>query len=151
MKYIYLYIIFLFISTIFFSCFVKKKRSPDPIKQAIITLKAKSCYGKCKTYNFTAYEDLSLSYEGLKHVHKIGNFASNALENDFQILQESIDSLDFSNLDSEYLTGARDLQVFEMTFKGKMIKFQKRKAPNNLLQALELTEIFIENSSWINE
>ncbi len=109
---------------------------PNPNAE-LLFLNSKSCRGKCKVYQITVYQSGKADYMGRKNVAKIGEHSLNFTKEELATIEKIFAANDFASLEAEYLSGARDLQGFEIRYKGKNVKFHKMKAPENLKTILE--------------
>ena len=108
------------------SCKSKKKgmETTEPIavneELPVLTLSAKSCRGKCEVYQLVLDASGVVTYEGTKNVDNIGIYTAKWDMNEVEAL---IDSAEFTELDSSYLSGARDIQEFEINYNEKNVIF----------------------------
>ena len=129
------------------SCKSKKKSSEVleslPIDEDITILKLKSgsCRGKCKVYELEMGASGNVAYIGTKNVKLKGVHLS-------QWNTDEVDSLfkanGFIDLQERYLSGARDIQQFELMYNYKAVVFEKRRAPENLIILFNASETKVE-------
>ena len=134
-------------------CKSKKKSSevvesmPIDEEITILSLKARSCRGKCKVFEFEAGSSGKAFYKGTKNISKIGKFSSQC---DMEAFDQLFKENNFQDLEESYLSGAKDLQKFEIMYNAKTVVFHKRKAPQNLLDLLAALEAQIEAQEWLS-
>lgn len=131
---------------------LKKNKTADSIdtisEPEWITLKAGPCRGKCKVYELHIDVAGTATFNGIKNTEIQGTSMLKLSESEKDDLTKIFDKEGFSKLENEYLSGARDLQVFEISYQEKTVKFHKRKAPENLIQVFNALNTLLEDKGW---
>lgn len=155
MKMTYLIIIALTLglSYVLFSCSTTKPASTpvatkDTIDQALIRLKAGSCRGKCKSYEMALFESGRATLVPKRNMEQTSPREIEISKEELASLTQIFESNDFLDLATSYLSPAKDIQQFEMTYHEKTVKFHKRKAPENLLVIWEALHQWVEDTPW---
>lgn len=127
---------------IFQSCKTQRKIETTINEVPFIFFDAQGCFGRCKEYQFKVFADANSEYVGIKKVEKIGTFTEKLSSDNFENLISLLDSLPFTALESEYLSGAKDISTFSLSYNGKTVKFHKISAPEKLIEVVnELTTL----------
>lgn len=141
------------LSYLLFSCSTTKNTvapatTESVAAQALITLKAGSCRGKCKAYEMELFESGKATLVPRRNMEQDSNREIELTKVDLESKIRLFESNDFSSLESEYLSPAKDIQKFEITYEGKTVKFHKRRAPENLLKIWEELHQWVEETNW---
>ena len=134
---------------IFYSCRSPKKEASkwaDAKPQGLITLNAGSCFGRCKVYKLEILESGKAIFTAIKNFERLGETTFDLKEDKLKELSTLLEEKGFHNLDNVYLSGARDLQVIEITYKEKVVKFHKMKAPQELVDILDFLRSIIKEN-----
>ncbi len=153
MKILYYFIPILIVVLIalFSSCKSSKETpSTKPIEgsEELILLKAGSCFGKCKVYQLKIDKLGKVEFHGIKNMEKLGTSSIKLSNDKMEELFMLFEKQGFLDLESEYLSGARDLQLLEITYKGKAVKFHKMKSPQNLMNIFNSLYALIVENNW---
>ena len=89
-----------------------------------------------------------MTYKGIKNVENIGDFNSTIDKGQYDILNEFIRTNNFETFETTYLSGARDLQAIEIEFNRHIVKFHKRRAPQELITILNKLDETINEADW---
>lgn len=114
----------------------------------LITFSAGNCRGRCEVFTLKIRSKCEAEYIGKKNVANLGEFSAKIDSNDYALLEIALLEAGFVHLESEYLTGAKDIQVFNISYQEKMVRFQRRRAPQQLLDLLEKLKSFVEAQAW---
>jgi hypothetical protein len=132
-----------------------KKTSADtevsvPVEEevAILSIRAKSCRGTCRRYSLEATPSGTATLVGIKNVSNIGTFKG---QWDMAEIEALFQEYRFTDLEDTYLSGAKDIQKFEIMYNAKKVIFHKRKAPENLLQLFTTLEDRLDSGEWEKE
>jgi len=149
MKYLYILLAIAAIALIIGACKgSKKSTSTASAKTPTIELTKGKCYGKCKTYTFSLYEDHSAAFVGVKNVDYVGAHHAQISANVYKEIVDQLTEADVKSMDNEYLSNARDLAELKLTFNGKTIRFQNRKAPAALREIVAMLDEIAFAQAW---
>ncbi len=147
MKIAYLLVFSLVALLTFYSCKSLKENPPQSAAnkiQGTVFLDAGKCFGKCKAYQLKVHESGKAELNAIKNFENLGTSTFDVSDEKLEEMSRLIDKAQFMELDSEYLSGARDLQVFEITYQSKAVRFHKMKAPQELLDVLGFLQALAE-------
>lgn len=120
-------------------------------KDAILSLKKGSCYGKCSVYNVDVYKNRHVVYEGIKNVEKYGLYARKISKQELEALKKAYDAADFFSFKDQYPTQIADLPLITMMYK----KEKESKTiigsidrPQALLDLQKLMENLVKGEGW---
>lgn len=149
MKYTTLSITLLAITISLFSCTKKQKTINANSDVPIIRLSKSSCFGKCKIYDFSIFKNKTMTYKGVKNVENIGDFNSTIDKEQYDTFIRLLKTNNFEIFETSYLSGARDLQSIEIEHNRHIVKFHKRRAPQELITILNILDEIIDEADWI--
>jgi hypothetical protein len=149
MKYLYIVLAITAILLIIGACKGTKKSVVASSKSPIIVFKKGKCFGKCKAYSFSLYEDYSADFNGTKNVDFIGEYKAIVAESVYNDLIAQLSAANLEDMQNEYLSNARDLPEIEITCNGKTIRFNNQKAPEELRQLGKQLEKVALAQTWV--
>ena len=148
MKYLYLILAFSTVLFILGACKGTKKSAVISSKAPSIVLKKGKCFGRCKAYSFSIFEDYSAAFNGIKNVDFIGDYQAHVSASVYNELVRKLADASFDGMQNEYLSKAKDLPEIELTFNGKSIRFHNQKAPEELRQLGIMIEKVAFAQAW---
>ena len=148
MKFFYILLALAAVALVIGACKSTKKAVTIPSGNTTFTLTKGTCRGKCKAYTFSGYDNRSLSFVGVKNVDHIGLHTSNLSAKVYDELIAQLVAADLGSMEDEYLSTLKDLPKLELSFKGKTIRFHKRKAPEVLLQVMAVLDEITFAQAW---
>lgn len=146
MKKKYLFITLLASLAMFESCKSSTKISKADNK-VMTSLNAGTCFRNCKSYKLKIYNSGKGELTPLKGFDFLGTKNIEIKKDDLKELSHLLNKANFAEIKSQYLAGVKDLQAYEITYNGRTVKFHKMKAPQELLDVLDLLRSFIDNKS----
>lgn len=110
-----------------------------------------SCFGKCEVFDFYIYTNRKIKLVAKNNMKLEGNYISELSVEKIDNAILFLDEMNIENLDTSYLTQVTDLQKIEITYKNIKVEFHKRKAPKELLLAMEKLDALINEQNWTEE
>jgi hypothetical protein len=120
-----------------------KKEAPIMIK--LVTY---SCFGRCKEFELSIFENRRMLFHGKRHVENMGNFEGELSKEGFQSIKQILSEIEKDSLAESYLHPARDLQKMELQLGAKQIRFHRRRLPDELVKLVDELFSIVENSDW---
>ena len=120
----------------------------DTDSAAVISLDVGRCFGRCKVYRLDIEASGKATFTGTKNVKKTGVSSVDLPREKLKDLLHLFEKEGFSELDSQYLSGAKDLQVIEISYKNKAVTFHKMKAPQSLRNLLKALQTIVDDNGW---
>ncbi len=115
-------------------------------------MKRTPCYGTCPQYQVTIFLNGLIMYEGKRYVDKIGCFRSKLSKKKIEKIISLINKINYSNLESEYLSKVTDLPsvVTEVLIKGKNYRVVDENFSETKLNILydEIDKLTNEVDDW---
>ena len=151
MKLVYFSILLLIVIIVVYACKSPRKTSELSSRdthEELFTFEAGKCFGRCKVYQLKVFESGKAELIAIKNIEELGKstlYLSNDKLHELSLLFEKSS---ISQLNEEYLSGARDLQKFKLSYKNKTIAFHKMKAPQELLSILNTLNSLVEEQEW---
>ena len=102
-------------------------------KEALVYFGKTACLGKCPVYDIYVYNDGTVDYNGLKNVHKKGNFKTKISAKKLEEIKSEIKKIDFSTVDKK----VRDLPNTIIKFNGEKLIVKNRKKIEGLEKLLK--------------
>lgn len=148
MKYFYLLLVIGAIALIIGACKSTKKSTEGVAQSPSFKLTKGKCYGKCKVYSFSGYDNHVLLFEGVKNVDYLGKHSSNLSAKVYNEIIAQLVAADLGNMEDEYLSTVKDLPELTLSFAGKTIRFHKRNAPEALRQVVSMLDELTFAQAW---
>ena len=104
------------------SCFRLSESTINNQEDLIISLDKTACFGTCPVYKIKIYNSGKATYEGLKHVKKIGLHNLTISEGEKNIILTNEKKIGFSKMKDEYTEKITDLPTTYIMIQNKMIK-----------------------------
>ncbi len=124
---------------------VQSTQAQEPPHKLLLFQKT-PCYGTCPAYNATFYSDGSILFEGFRYVPVLDTVQLELTQEQLQKVQASLRELDYTSLESSYLSPYTDVPSTYLTFyehdkEVKRVKHQQG-GPEQLQQTIsELHEL----------
>jgi len=148
MKYLFILLAIGAIALVVGACKSTKKTTGSLELNPTFTLTKGKCFGKCKVYTFSGFENKRLAFNGVKNVDIIGPHTSNISSTVYDEIIAQLTAADLGSMENEYLSTAKDLPELELTFKGKTVRFHKRKAPEALRGVVDMLDEIAFAQAW---
>ncbi|MBK9271445.1 MAG: hypothetical protein IPM48_07595 [Saprospiraceae bacterium] len=138
------------------SCSTNKKtlddqNSKDPL-QPMISFKKTPCFGKCKVYKISVYQDGLTILEGIEHIEKTGVHFGQLDKTELEKLKKDLRSLPWNTYKPSYFKNIPDLPSTELRYFHSRDSIQTIKSNTSLPNDLEsiqtrLAEL-VESLKW---
>jgi len=138
------------------SCSSNKKmldaqNSEDPL-QPMISFKKTPCFGKCKVYKISIYQDGLAILEGIEHIEKTGVHFGQLNKMDLDKLKKDLKSLNWNSYKASYFKNIPDLPSTELRFYHSRDSIQTIKSNTSLPDELESVQTkiaeFVDKIKW---
>lgn len=126
-----------------FSC---KKKGQTTQAEELIQLENTGCRGKCPAFQFSLKSDGSATYWGRKGVENKGHFKGTVSKPG--PIFEAFKAVNWSELETEYLTGLADIPRIRMTYNQQSVVCHQRKMPEELDKLQQLLKAEIATIEW---
>ncbi|MCX2741622.1 DUF6438 domain-containing protein [Pontibacter anaerobius] len=93
-----------------------QRNEPQKQPQKLLLFQKTPCFGTCPAYNATFYSDGSLLYEGFRYVPVQDTVRLQLTQEQLKQVQKSVQELDYTSLESSYLSPYTDLPSSYLTF-----------------------------------
>lgn len=117
----------------------------------VISLQRTQCYGNCPAFKFDLYSDYTVSYQGVAHVERIGNWSSTITNGQFQYITGQFDKTNFFEFADQYYKDISDGPTTYVSYsKGGNTKkvMDYHGAPEKLKKLEEKVEALIAVIQW---
>lgn len=109
------------------------------------------CFGRCKVYSITVYENGVLTYEGKANTSKQGLYIRKIKDGEFKKMKDAIEATELERFKDAYRSNIPDLQSVSITYYGgKYIKsiVGKDGRPEEVLKVQAMLEDLVEAEDW---
>jgi len=124
----------------------------DELKE-VVKMSKSPCFGKCKIYSVTLYNNGVASFEGKANVEYIGSFVKKTDQAWFQKVKQYLETLEPNDMQAEYKGGAMDVQTTTFSFyeggNQKVIKGDFSMPPELQVLSKILEDMAMEKEGWM--
>lgn len=140
--FIYLLVTLTLLSFLTISCSRKSKPTVQLAPMNIAFKVSKGRSPKRPLYTM-AISDKEVLYNGKANMDVLGERSYTLTEAQYATVYQAFLDSNFQNFEESYIGKMRDLPIFTLTYNGRSIRYQKREAPEGLLELAEhIIELF---------
>ena len=130
-----------------------KSRKVNKADKFYLEISKTPCFGKCPIYTMSVNIEGDLSLYAKRFMTLEGHYTASLNKDSLVLLTEQIKYINWTELESEYLTGYSDLPATEVKYSENpgdttFVRWESNRAPQQVLSLSSRLEVVQQSTNW---